>query len=137
MVVIDTSIAFKWVREEDTRHLSLELLHQYLSGKEQVIVPDLLLYELANALSSKTKLTMKDIEQAWGLFADFNVPIFNPTPDFLQKCLRFAKKYQVTVYDASYAILAKEKKCVLFTGDEKFVQQVNLPYVKNLNQYKS
>lgn len=137
MVVIDTSVAFKWIREEDTRHLSLELLHQYLFGKEQVIVPELLLYELANALSSKTELTVEDIEQAWDLFADFNVPTFTPTADFLQKCLRFAKKYQVSVYDATYAVLAEEKKCDLITADDKFVDKVNLPFIKKLADYSN
>lgn len=133
MVVVDTSIAYKWVREEDTRHLSLELLYNFLSGKEQVIVPDLLLYELANALSSKTELNLKDIEEAWSLFIDLNVSIFTPTPLFLKKCLRFAKKYQVTIYDAAYAVLAKEKKCDLITADSQFVSQVNLPFVKHLS----
>lgn len=137
MVVVDTSIVYKWVREEDIRHLSLEILHQYLSGKEEVLVPDILLYELANVLSSKTELTMKDATDAWDLFVDFNVPIFTPSPDFIEKCLKFAKKYKVTIYDASYAVLAKEKKCSLITADEEFVKVVNLPYVKYLGKMRS
>lgn len=136
MVVVDTSIAYKWVREEDARHLSLDLLYNFLSGKEKVIIPDLLLYELANVLSFKTELSLKDIEEAWGLFIDFNVPIFTPSPHFLKKCLRFAKKYQVTVYDATYAILAKDKRCNLITADKKFVEKINLPFVKLLEEYK-
>lgn len=135
MVVVDTSIVYKWVREEDTRHLSLEILYNYLSGKEKVIVPDILLYELANVLAHKTELTIKDIQEAWNLFIDFNVPIFVPTPNFLKKCLKFAKKYQVSVYDASYAVLAKEKKCDLITSDDKFVKKVKLSFVKSLASY--
>lgn len=133
MVVVDTSIVYKWVREEDTRHLSLEILYRYLSGKEKIILPDILLYELANALSNKTELSTGDIEEAWKLFIDFNVPIFTPTTSFIEKCLKFSKKYQVTVYDAAYAVLAKEKKCNLITADEKFVKAVNLPFVKHLS----
>lgn len=136
MVVVDTSIAYKWIREEDTRHLSLELLYRFLSGKEEVIAPDLLLYELANALSSKTELTVRDVEEAWNLFTDFNISIFTPTPNFLKKCLKFAKKYQVAVYDATYAVLAKEKKCDLITADQKFVERVNLSFIKLLEEYK-
>lgn len=135
MVVVDTSIVYKWVQERDTRHLSLEILWRYLSDKEEILVPDILLYELANALSSKTELTIKDIQIAWNLFRDFNVPIFTPTNDFIRKCLNFSRKYKVTVYDASYAVLAEEKRCSLITADQKFVKQVNLPNVKYLGDY--
>ena len=135
MVVVDTSIAYKWIREEDTRHLSLEILWNFLSGKEIVVAPDILLYELANALSNKTELTNKDIQIAWDLFRDINVPLFTPTPDFMEECLKFARKYKVTAYDASYAVLAQQKRCNLFTSDEKFVAQVNLPFVKYLGDY--
>lgn len=132
MVVVDTSIVYKWIREEDTRHLSLEILYRFLSGKEKILVPDILLYELANVLSNKTELSIKDIEEAWNLFIDFNVPIFTPTASFMQKCLKFSKKYQVTVYDAAYAVLAKEKKCDLVTADDKFAQKTKLPFIKSL-----
>ena len=135
MVVVDTSIVYKWIREEDTRHLSLEILHSYLTGKEEIVIPDILLYELSNTLAFKTELSNKDIEEAWNLFSAFNVPIFTPTHAFIQKCLKFAKKYKVTVYDASYAVLAKEKKCELITADEKFVETVRLKFVKNLKNY--
>lgn len=137
MVVVDTSIVYKWIREEDARQLSVEVLWRYLSGKEEVIAPDILLYELANILSSKTELPFKDIKEAWNLFTDFNIPIFTPTADFIQKCLQFSKKYKVSIYDASYAVLAKEKKCSLVTADEKFVQSVNLSYIKYLGKMQS
>lgn len=134
MVVVDTSIVYKWIREEDTRHLSLEILHRYLSGKEEIIVPDILLYELTNALAFKTELSIEDIEDAWNLFSSFDVPVFTPTHSFIQQCLKFAKKYKVTVYDASYAVLANEKKCNLITADEKFVETVRLDFVKKLKE---
>ncbi len=135
MVVADTSIIYKWLREEDTRHVSLILLDKFLAGEQKVIAPDILLYELANVLSSKAELTLKDISAAWNLFVNFKIEIFNPTPDFFPKCLKFAKEHKVTVYDASYAILAQENNCDLFTADSKFVKAVNLPFVKHLSQY--
>jgi len=44
----------------------------------------------------------------------------------------FSRKYKVSVYDAVYAVLAQDKGCVLITADSKFVDQVNLPFVKKL-----
>ena len=136
MVVLDTSIIFKWLREEDNRHLSLKILDDFLEGKEEVIAPDIILYELANALTFKKELTEEDVLAAWELFIDFKIQIYLPDAEFIEKCLIFAKKYGVTVYDASYAVLAKEKKCNLITKDEKFAEAVSLPFVKTLSDFK-
>lgn len=136
MVVLDTSIIYKWLREEDNRHLSLKILDDFLDGKEEVIVPDIILYELSNALAFKKELTEEEILEAWEFFIDLNIQIFVPDSRFVEKCIKFAKKYRVTVYDASYAVLAKEKRCNLITKDEKFAETVNLPFVQTLSDYK-
>jgi len=50
MIVLDASVAVKWFSEEEYTEKALELRERIRVGKERVIVPDLLLYELANAL---------------------------------------------------------------------------------------
>lgn len=134
MVIADTSIIYKWITEEDTGTDTpvLKLLRQFLDGKENVLILDIVLYELANALSTKTHLTLKEIEQAWNLFERLNLNVINPSLKFIRKSLKFSRKYHVSVYDASYAVLAMEKKCILFTSDSKFVKQITLPFVKLL-----
>lgn len=134
MVVVDASIIYKWITEEDTDSdtPALKLLRQFLDDKENVLIPDIVLYELANALSTKTNLTFKEIEQAWNLFERFNLNAINPSLKFIRKSIKFSREYHVSVYDASYAVLALEKNCALFTADNKFVKRINLPFVKLL-----
>ena len=134
MVVIDTSIVYKWITEEgkELNNPALKLFHKFIEGEEKLIVPDIALYELANALATKTPLTLNDIEKAWGLFKDLQLKVINPDLKFIEDCLKFAKKYYTSVYDASFAVLAKQKKCDFITADSKFVRQVNLPFIKNL-----
>lgn len=134
MVVVDTSIIYKWITEEDadTNIPALRLLHQFLDGKENIVIPDIVLYELANALSTKTNLTLEEIEQAWNLFGKLNLNVINPSLKFIRKSMIFSRKYHVSVYDASYAVLAMEKNCILLTADSKFVKQINLPFIKLL-----
>lgn len=134
MVVADASIIYKWITEEDTDPdtPALKLLRQFLDDKENVLIPDIVLYELANALSTKTNLAFKEIEQAWNLFERFNLNVVNPSLKFMRKSIKFSRKYHVSVYDASYAVLALEKKCVLLTADNEFAKKINLPFVKLL-----
>lgn len=138
MVILDTSVIYKWITEEDPglNSPALKLLRKFRNGKENVSIPDIVLYELANALSTKTHLTFKEVEQAWNLFGKFNVNIVTPTLKFIRKSIKFSKKYHVTVYDASYAVLAIEKKCILFTADNKFVKQTALPFIKSIDSYQ-
>lgn len=134
MVVVDISIVYKWIAEEESGPDSpaLKLLRQFLDGKENVLIPDITLYELANALSTKTKLTFKEVEEAWSLLEGLHLKVLNPSLKFIKESINFSRKYHVTVYDASYAVLALEKNCTLFTADNKFVKQLNLPFVKLL-----
>lgn len=55
----------------------------------------------------------------------------------IKKACQFSKKYGVSVYDAIYAVMAKEKKCNLITADDKFADKVNLPFVKKLSDHNN
>lgn len=134
MQVLDASVVYKWVIDEDhpTQQAALKLREEFLLGKTKVIAPDIIFYEIGNILSFKTTLSFSDIKRGWGNFVKLNFPTLTPTLNFIKKCVNFSKKYQVSVYDASYAVLAKEKRCDLITADQKFVKVIDLPFVKYL-----
>ena len=137
MVVIDTSVAYKWFSTEKEGHLSqsLKLLEAHLHKKETIIAPNLIIYELANAWSTKTKLSVEKIKIFLEDLKEIDIKIEPLTFGLISKTIDFSKKYRVSVYDASYAVLAKEKKCDLITADSKFAEQVNLPFIKHLSKY--
>jgi predicted nucleic acid-binding protein len=138
MVVLDASVIYKWLVDEKPTKLTIaarKIRLLYLEGSEEVIAPNILIYELANTFAFKTRLDVGDIQRIWKQFAGFNIPMFSPDYAFIQKAIEFAKKHGTSVYDASYAVAAKEKKCDLITADAKFVDQVNLPFVKKLSTY--
>lgn len=137
MVVIDTSVAYKWFSKEDEEFFSqaISLLKAHLRKKEIITAPDIIVYELANAWSTKTKLLVNQIKIFVEDLQDINIKIEPVSFELITKAIDFSKNYQVSVYDASYALLAQENKCDLFTADSKFVEQVNLPFIKHLNDY--
>lgn len=138
MVVIDASVAFKWLVYEEAvlTEIAQTLLSQFLQGKERLIAPDILLYELANILASKAALSSTKVRKSWDQFTIYKLPVVAPTEDFIKKSINFSKKYNVSVYDASYAVLAKEKGCKLITADKKFAEKINLPFIKLIKEYK-
>lgn len=136
MIVVDASIAFKWYAEgEPDFAAAFRLLEAHLLKKQVIIAPELLLYELANAWSTKARLDEKQAKLNLQNFRDARIQIQPYTFERIAKAIEFSKQYHVSVYDASYAILAKEKGCTLITADSKFVQQVNLSFVHSLGTY--
>lgn len=139
MVIVDTSIAYKWFSTADEELLpqALVLLKAHLDEKDTVIAPDLLLYELANAWATKTRLSTGQIKTFLKNLEAIRIKIEPITFAAAEKAIRFSQRYHVSVYDASYAVLAQEKKCDYFTADSKFVARINLPFIKHLKEYSA
>ncbi len=137
MVVVDTSVAYKWFSKENEDLLSqaIKLLSNHLKKSEELIAPDIIIYELANAWATKTKLTNDQIKVFMKDFSSTRIKIETITFDLINSAIAFSKKYHVSVYDASYAVLAQYKRCDYYTVDTKFIERVNLPFIKHLKDY--
>ena len=138
MVILDISLIYKWFIDEEPKEItnsSRLLLKNFLQGKEKILCPNLILYELGNILAYKNTFNKTDIDNIWQKFSNINLPLISPTQEFMKKCIDFSLQYHVTVYDASYAVLALEKNCILLTADNKLAKKINLPCVKLLIHY--
>ena len=134
MVVIDTSVAFKWFdKTEENNEQAKELLRKHLLGEQEIIVPDLFLYELTNAWSTKSNIPVEGIVKNLQLLEKYRLNIHQLSFKNLQLSCNFSRKYNVSVYDAIYAIVAQGKKCNLITADEKFVKQTKQNFILSLN----
>lgn len=132
MVVIDTSVAYKWFSPENEELLSEALA--LLKNSNALIAPDLIIYELANSWATKTKLKIPQIKIFLKDLEETEIKIEPVSFELVRKAIDFSKKYHVSVYDALYAVLALEKGCDFVTADSKFVVKVNLPFVKHLSE---
>jgi predicted nucleic acid-binding protein len=59
-LTVDASVAAKWLIEEDRRDLARDVLREGF----ELLAPDLLLVEVANALRNKVRNSLLDVEQA-------------------------------------------------------------------------
>lgn len=135
MVVVDASVVYKWFASEEQCHAqALELLKSHLDKENRLVVPDLILSELANVWSIKTNLSLRKIYSNLRDLKNINLQVEIVTIELAKKAIAFARKYRISAYDAIYAVLAKEKKCELITADSKFVDKVKLKFVKQLEK---
>jgi len=134
MIVLDASVVYKWIVNEDevSTKKARAIRQRYLSGKETISAPDILLYEIGNIFGFKTKLSPIDITRAWNNFLLLEIPVVAATPAYMSQWLKCAQKYQISIYDAAYVSLAQKRKCVFITADTKLVTRVHAPFVKSL-----
>lgn len=136
MIIVDTTIVFKWFDSTEKGYAKArDLLEKHLLRQDEIVVPDLLLYEVGNAWSTKSRLDIDKILENISLLEEYlpkQIPI---NFKLIKKACQFSKKYGVSVYDSTYAVIAEEKECDLITADDKFADKVNMRFVKKLSNY--
>jgi len=123
--VIDTSVAVKWFSkvENDTKK-ALQLRQQMLDGICSITVPDLLIYELANALKHNPNFLSKDVKVALDSIFNMGIEIRKADSLVLSHAIDIAFRFNVTVYDACFMALSQIKKMPFITSDYKFIEHV-------------
>jgi predicted nucleic acid-binding protein len=117
-IVVDASVAVKWFLPEE---LSSDA-RMFLATDYQLLAPDLLSAEVANALWKKYRRRELDQRTATRLLRDFSrMPIeFHPAQHWSRAALAFSFRQGITVYDGLYLALAAGNRCRLVTADRRF-----------------
>jgi len=125
MIILGASVVVKWFSEEEYTDKALEIRELIRMGKEKVVVPDLLLYELANALKHNPNFDANDVRDALTSIFDMDMDIVTPIPETINSAVTLAFEYNITVYDAFYVALAKETELTFITADRRLCERVN------------
>ena len=114
--IVDASVAVKWFSSE-IRTKQASLLR---AQRGQLIAPDLLAVEVANALLMKHRrgeLSASDCEDAITALPEL-VELKGSTPALLL-AFELARAYPVTIYDALYVALSRISGSRLVTADRR------------------
>lgn len=122
MIVVDASVAVQWIAEEDTSSLSETLL-----TRSDLVAPDLLLIEVANALRRKVYVGDISIDHAKaGLqFIREKVQLERTSAEILDRALELAELMYHPVYDCIYLAMAERSKTILVTYDQELQERAS------------
>jgi predicted nucleic acid-binding protein len=121
-LVIDASIAVKWVVEEGGTPEALTLRQ-----KAKLIAPELLVAECANILWKKAQRRELSKEEAFlaaRLLQAAEIELL-PTRYLLEAATRMAIEINHPAYDCVYLTLAIEKKCQFVSADDRFLRKLH------------
>ncbi len=120
-VLIDASIAVKWVVEEQGTPEALALRQ-----RAKLIAPDLLVAECANILWKKVQrdeLSKAEALLAARLLQGAEIELL-PTRSLLEGATRIAIDLDHPAYDCLYLALAIENDCPFATADERLLRKL-------------
>jgi predicted nucleic acid-binding protein len=137
--VLDSSVVLKWfLQGEILGDQALALRQGFLEGRMHIVVPTLLLYEVANVLRYKTALTTEQIRQTVDSLFNMDLAWVSPTVAVMQRTVALARAYDTSVYDATFAALAEAINAQFVTADARLVERLEpLPYVHFLGELPS
>lgn len=118
MLVVDASVAVKWVtREHDTA------LAKSLVGSDLLAAPEIVLAETANTIWKKGRLGLITPAQAARAVDDlpgFFGALFQVEP-LLQRAYAIAQALSHPIYDCFYLALAEREAAPLVTADKRLL----------------
>jgi predicted nucleic acid-binding protein len=119
-LVVDASVAAKWLIEEDDSELARRLL---VAG-ERLVAPDILLAEIANVAWRKHRTGQATAEQAHAMPQSLRLaPVeLVPTPALVDRALAIAFGLDHPIYDCIYIACAETHGARLVTADVRLLR---------------
>ena len=118
--VFDASVALKWFLREEESQGADSVLDAFLANQIELLAPDILVLEVANALW-KRSILLKQLrpEEARSIFHDFlTLPLnLQESNTRASEALKMAIELRHPVYDTLYCALANENDCEFVTAD--------------------
>ena len=128
--VVDASVLVKWFlyQQEVDRDRALALRDLHIAGRSTIIIPQLALLEVLNAVLFSPKAKEEDGEVALEALHDLHLqvrPEEKPAEfDLMRKTNAIAWAYKITIYDALYVALAEQVGYPLITADEVMIKKL-------------
>jgi predicted nucleic acid-binding protein len=124
MIVLDTSVILKWYLEEEDSDKALYYRTEYLNQQISITVPDLILYEISNALKYNKDFIVNDVKLVIESIYLSKIKIVSPTIELINQAIEFSSSFDVSIYDSTYLALSSLLNFQFITADEKFYKKI-------------
>lgn len=125
MLVVDTSVAVKWVVSEASTEREAGTEQALALLGHGLMAPDLLAIEFANVLwkrQLRQDVSAKQAEQALAVLP--NIVILRPSQPYLQTAMNLAVTLEHPIYDCLFLACAVEHEAEFVTADERLATLV-------------
>ena len=123
-MIIDASVVLRaFFPDEDQSHAQA-LIRDHISGRVRLAAPDLLWYELTNAVVLAVRRGRITDEDGSAILSTVDGLGIEGAPVTWQQMLPLATEYQRSAYDAAYLALSRARGELLTTADRRLYDAV-------------
>jgi len=138
IIVPDASVIVKWFISEEYSDKADELRRDYINNLIDIAVPQLLFYEVLNAIKYSAGFSeneLLDIGEVLNAYQFITIPLKG---DYLRETLKLSYKQGIIIYDASYLAIARVRQGILYTADERLLSKIGEQrYARHIREYRS
>jgi predicted nucleic acid-binding protein len=135
--VLDSSVAFKWVVDEDDADKARHLRDEYQQALHDLLAPDVFPVEAAHALTRAERQGRVSPADGWSLWLSImaDAPASHLSLPLMPRAYSISSTMRVGVYDCLYVALAEREGCEFVTSDDKLIKnlQSSFPFIKSLS----
>lgn len=133
--VVDASVVVKWFSDEENRSNALKILKNLEKEKCSLLAPELLVYEVTNALYKGKHMESKDIKFAIESILDIELDYYYLDKELVNQAIDFMVNYNITFYDAVYGALSFLHNAPLISANPKHhkkIKEIKVVDIANL-----
>lgn len=144
-VVVDASVALKWVLFEEFNDQARALYEAALHAHRPLLVPPHFFSEVTSALYQRTRtreparhLSEDEAHEALTRFSRFHVQTAEPE-NLYGRAFLFARDHRLpSLYDSIYVVLAQMMEVELWTADQRLFNTASpvAPWVRRIGEYQ-
>ena len=124
--VMDASVCIKWFSgsNEDNVEKAVKLRSDFLYKRIYIIAPDLIFYEVANALSFNPKFSERNVIDAINSLNMMQVRLIKPIQQVMEMAVNLRFQKNITIYDSVYLALSRFINSRFITADIKLFEKI-------------
>lgn len=124
--VIDASVSARWFLMDTLSAKARQLRADYQNQIHDLLAPETIIWETANALLKAERLKAILPGQADTFFLDFlsTQPGLCPAAPLVHRAMSISLRTRAGLYDCMYVVLADHEQCPFITADQRLVNNL-------------
>ncbi|MEM2485223.1 MAG: type II toxin-antitoxin system VapC family toxin [Candidatus Caldarchaeum sp.] len=135
-IVLDASVVVKWFTKEEYSMQALAVKTKYESGEVDIVAPQLLIYEVVNALRYNPAFGSDELRRAVHDLEDMQITLYPLEADLAELTVEQAYRFGLSIFDAAYVALAFRLNSKYYTADIEVVKKTSSQHIRHISEYR-
>ena len=128
IIILDASVLAKTFVKERNSDKAMEFIDGYLKGEYKIIVSELTIWEVLNALKYHKGFPNEELARVGESIYYYGFEVAELNLEFILNAIKIALENDVTIYDATYLALTQIYDGELVTSDKKLYDKIHGKY---------